>query len=114
MALIEISDREESESQMYVIVSIYRAKAGEEDAIIALHEDWQRKQGTKAKVYLSWELLRNTEAPREFITIAYFESEELARAMMDDLNQDAWYFRLVSLTEEGPACTKCVNEWHAF
>ncbi len=74
-----------------------------QDAIIALHEDWQRKQGSKAKVYLSWELLRNTEAPCEFIAIAYFESEELARAIMDDLNQDAWYFRLVSLTEEGPA-----------
>ncbi len=99
---------------MYVIVSIYRAKEGEEDAIIALHEDWQRKQGTKAKVYLSWELLRNTEAPREFIAIAYFECEELARAMMDDLNQDAWYFRLMSLTEEGSASTKCASEWHAL
>ena len=99
---------------MYVIVSIYQAKAGEEDAIIALHEDWQRKQSTKAKVYLSWELLRNTKSPREFIAIAYFESEELARVMMDDLNQDSWYFRLVSLTEEGPASTKCASEWRAL
>jgi hypothetical protein len=107
----EISDREESKGQVFVTVSTYRAKAGEEDAIIALHEDWQRKQGLKAKVYLSWELLRNTEAPSEFIVIAHFESEELARAMADDLNQDAWYFRLMSLIEEGPVCTDYRSEW---
>ena len=51
MTLNEISNREESKGQIFVIVSTYRAKAGEEDAIIALHEDWQRKQG-------------NTELPR--------------------------------------------------
>src|SRR6266853_5762146 len=111
LTLNEMTDREESKGQVFVIVSIYRAKAGEEDAIIALHEDWQRKQGFKAKVYLSWELLRNIEAPREFITIAHFESEELARAMANDLNQDAWYSRLVSLIEEGPVCTDYRSEW---
>jgi heme-degrading monooxygenase HmoA len=114
MTLNEISNREESKGQIFVIVSTYRAKAGEEDAIIALHEDWQRKQGFKAKVYLSWELLRNTEAPSEFIVIAYFESEELARAMVDDLNQDAWYLRLVSLVEERPACTTYEGAWRAL
>jgi heme-degrading monooxygenase HmoA len=99
---------------MFVIVSTYRAKAGEEDAIIALHEDWQRKQGLKAKVYLSWELLRNTEAPREFIVISHFESEQLARTMAHDLNQDAWYSRLVSLLEQGPEDTRCISEWRAL
>ncbi len=111
--LHEISNQEESKDQIFVIVSTYRAKAGEEDAIIALHEDWQRKQGSKAKVYLSWELLRNTEAPREFIVIAFFASEELAQAMMDDLNQDAWYSRLTSLLEDGAACSRYASEWRA-
>ena len=111
MTLHEISDREESKRQVFVMVSTYRAKPGEEDAIIALHEDWQRKQGLKAKVYLSWELLRNTEAPSEFIVIAHFASEELARAMAKYLNQDAWYFRLVSLIEEGTVCTDYRSEW---
>ena len=44
---------------MFVTVSMYRAKAGEEDAIIALHEDWQRTLQSKARGYLSGELLRN-------------------------------------------------------
>ncbi len=114
MKLNEISYQEEGKGHIFVIISIYRAKPGEEDAIIALHEDWQRKHGFKAKVYLSWELFRNTEAPREFIVITHFESEELARAMADDLNQDAWYFRLVSLIEEGPVHTRCISEWRAL
>ena len=114
MTLNEISQREESKGQLFVIVSTYRAKPGEEDAIIALHEDWQRKQNLKDKVYLSWELLRNIEAPSEFIVIAYFASEELARAMVDDLNQDAWYLRLVSLIEEGPACINYESAWLAL
>lgn len=114
MTLYRYSDSEESKAQMFVIVSIYQAKEGEEDSIIALHEDWQRNQNNKAKVYLSWELFRNIEAPRKFIAIAYFESEELARAMADDLNQDAWYFRLVSMIEEGPDYTKYAKEWRAL
>ena len=96
---------------MFVIVSTYRAKVGEDDAIIALHEDLQRNQDLKAKAYLSWELLRKVDAPREFIAIAYFSSEELAKAAESDLEQDAWYGRLVSLIEEGPQHTGCISEW---
>jgi len=96
---------------MFVIVSTYRAKVGEEDAIIALHEDWERTWGPKAKVYLSWELLRKDDAPLEFITIASFKSKELAQAATGDLEQDAWYGRLMSLIEEGPVHTDCTSEW---
>src|SRR5437660_3244755 len=52
-------------ADMFVTVSTYKAKAGEEDAIIALHEDWQRHQQPHARSYLSGELLRNVEASRE-------------------------------------------------
>ena len=96
---------------MFVIVSTYRAKVGEEDAIIALHEDLQCKQDLKAKAFLSWELLRKVDASREFIAIAYFSSEELTKAAESDLEQDAWYGRLVSLIEEGPQHTGCISEW---
>jgi hypothetical protein len=96
---------------MFVIVSTYRAKLGEEDAIIAIHEDWQRNEGLKAKSYLSWELLRKVESPYEFIAIAHFESKELARAAENDLEQDEWYRRLLSLIEEGSVRTDCMSEW---
>lgn len=96
---------------MFVIVSTYRAKIGEEDAVIALHEDWERNQGPRARVYLSWELLRRDDAPREFITIAHFTSKELAQAAIGDLELDAWYGRLMSLVEGGMVSTDCTSEW---
>jgi hypothetical protein len=97
---------------MFVTLRILQAKAGEEDAIIALHEDWQRNQKTSVEVaFFCWELLRNIKAPREFITIVQFENEELARAMAKDLEQDAWFVRLRSLLEAEPVEMVCSNEW---
>ena len=96
---------------MFVIVSTYRARAGEEDAIIALHEDWERNQGPKAKDYISWVLLRKEDAPQEFMTITYFKNKERAQAAASDLEQDAWYGRLMSLIEEGPVHTDCTCVW---
>ena len=98
---------------MFVVISTYRAKVGEEDAIVALHENWRGKQGSQTKTYISWKLLSKIGAPREFIDIAHFENEELARAMMNDLHQDAWYLRLQSLVEEGSISTDCKCEWQA-
>jgi len=96
---------------MFVTVSIYRAKAGEEDAIIALYEDWQRNRQSRAKGYLSGELLRNVGDAREFIAIMRFEDQESARALANDREQDAWYRRVVSLTENVPVLTGYTSEW---
>src|SRR5215469_2815103 len=91
---------EQRRAEMFVTVSTYRAKAGEEDAIIALHEDWQRHQQFRVKGYLSGELLRSVAADREFVAIMRFESKEAALALTRDLERKAWYQRLVSLTED--------------
>ena len=96
---------------MFVTVSTYRAKAGEEDAIIALHEDWQRHQQSRAKGYLSGELLRNVNDSREFIVIMRFEGQEFAQALTNDPERRAWYQRLVSLTERLPIHTEYTHEW---
>ncbi len=109
VARTRIASREEGIAEMFAIVSTYRAKIGEEDAIIALHEDWQRNQGLKG--YLSWQLFRKSQAPRDFLAIAQFESEELARAATNDLKRDAWYDRLLSLTEGGTVHTDYMRVW---
>lgn len=96
---------------MFVTVSIYRAKAGEEDAIIALHENWPRNQQAKAQGYLSGELLRNTQAPREFVAIMRFENRAFAQALANDPERNAWYRRLVSLVESVPVLTEYFREW---
>jgi hypothetical protein len=97
---------------MFVTLRILQARAGEEDAIIALHEDWQRNQKPGVGVaFFCWELLRNIKAPREFITIVHCENEDLAQAMAKDLEQDAWFVRLRSLLEAEPVELVCSNEW---
>jgi len=98
---------------MFMVMSTYRAKAGEEDAIIAMHENWQTGQSVQAKAYLSWELFRNVDTPQDFIDITHFENEESAAAMIHHLDQDAWLSRLVSLMEGAPVYTSCICEWQA-
>lgn len=96
---------------MFVTVSIYKAKAGEEDAIIALHEAWQRNQQARVQSYISGELLRNIQSPREFIAIMRFEKRAFALALANDPERNAWYKRLVSLVENVPALTEYTREW---
>ena len=104
---------EQRREEMFVTVSTYKAKAGEEDAIIALHEAWQGHQLPDARDYLSGELLRNVNAPREFIAIMRFESQEAAQALTNDPERAAWFQRLVSLTEDTPIHTEHTSEWQA-
>ncbi len=102
---------EKGKANMFVTISVYYARTGEEDAIIALHEDWQRNQLSKVKGHLSGELLRNVEAPREFIAIMRFENQQVAQALANDLEQDAWHQRLASLTENVPILSAYTSEW---
>jgi len=96
---------------MFITVSSYRAKAGEEDAIIALHEDWQRHQQPRAKGYLSGDLLRSVKDSREFIAIMRFETQEAAQALANDPEQKAWHQRLIRLMENAPIITEYMSEW---
>ena len=96
---------------MFVTVSAYRARTGEEDAIIAIFENWQRNQQLSARGYLSGELLRNVEDPRQFIAILRFENQESAHAHATDPEQDAWYRRVVSLTENTTVLIEYTSQW---
>ena len=90
---------------------MYQARAGEEDAIVALHEDWQRTLRPTAEGYLSGELLRNVENVHEFFSIMRFESQQAAEALASDPEQDVWYRRLVSLTEGRAVMARYTCEW---
>ena len=96
---------------MFVTVYSYRAKAGQDQAIIALYDEWERDRVPKTKGFVSGELLRDLRDSRSFISIARFESAEAARAVADAPEQDAWYRRLVNLTEQEPVFTDCDLEW---
>jgi quinol monooxygenase YgiN len=98
---------------MFVTVCVYRARVGEEDAVIALHEDWERNRRPKASGYLSGELLNDIHDPRVFITIARFESRAAALMAAEDPEQIAWHRRLASLAETEPTLTCYHSAWPA-
>lgn len=98
---------------MFVTVCTYRARAGEEDAIIALHEDWERNRRAKASGYASGELLIDVHDPQMFITIARFVSKVAARTVAEDPEQVAWHRRLASLAETEPTLTCYHSAWPA-
>jgi quinol monooxygenase YgiN len=95
----------------FIVVCTYRARAGEEDAVVALHEDWQRTLRSRARGYLSGELLHSLQDPRAFIAIARYEDEAAARAAASDPEHVAWQRRLASLMEVEPACAGHVCVW---
>lgn len=96
---------------MFVVVCTCRARKGEEDAIVALHEDWQRTLRSRAAGYLSGELLHSARDPQAFIAIARYEDETSAQAAAADPEYIAWQCRLASLMEVEPTCTGHVCVW---
>jgi heme-degrading monooxygenase HmoA len=96
---------------MFVTISVYKARTGEEDAIIAIFENWQGDQHLRAKGYLSGELLRNVKDPLQFMAIMRFENREAAHALVNDPELYAWYHRIVSLTENAPVINEYTSEW---
>jgi heme-degrading monooxygenase HmoA len=96
---------------MFVTVFRYRARPGEEDAVVALHEDWQRTRRERAVGFVDGQLLNIADDPRAFISVARFESEAAARENAHDGDQDAWYRRLASLCETEPVFTDCHVAW---
>lgn len=96
---------------MFVTIRTYRARPGEEDAIVALHEDWQMRRSAGVPGFLSGELLRSARDLRLFVDILRFESEEWAEAYARDPEQRAWRRRLASLSESEPDEMACSVEW---
>ncbi len=98
---------------MIVTISTLLARAGEEDAIIALHEDLQRTQLANVHRDISTELLRSIENSRQFVAIMHYENQESAQALANDPEQHTWFQRLVSLTETAPVVNEYKSEWQA-
>ena len=96
---------------MFVTMMTYRARAGEEDAIVALHEDWQRRRCACLHGYVSGELLNDLRDPQGFVDIARYENEDAARASGADPEQTAWYARLASLAETEPVTAQYHTAW---
>lgn len=96
---------------MFVTVYTFHAKPGAEDAVVALFDQWQHDRMPSAKGFVGAELLRDARDPGNFISLASFESEHDLRTLAETAGQDAWYRKLVALTEREPVFTDCEVEW---
>lgn len=96
---------------MFVTILTFRARSGEEDAVVALHEDWEHHRRQRANGYLSGQLLIDKGDPRSFIVITHYAHQAAAQAALCDPEHDAWYRRLASLAEGEPSRMDCRLAW---
>lgn len=87
------------------------ARPGNENAILALFEEWRYDLNPASTGFVASEVWRVIRNPRSFVSIARFENEAALRAVASRPAQDGWYRRLVALTEREPVFTDCDLEW---
>lgn len=107
---LEFLQRRETE-KLFVSISTYRAKQGEEDVIIALHEDWAPRYVLPVQVRLACELLRSLIDPRVFMTIVHSESQEALETVIDDFKRQGLFGRVESLVEGELMFSNYTSEW---
>lgn len=91
------------DAPLVVTVALYKAKQGEIDAIVALHEDWRRQWATGFPGLLSIELLQDLRDPHIFLRIARFQDQASSLGLAAHPEQRAWSIRLASLSAETPS-----------
>ena len=99
-------------SLVFVTLTSGRAHPGEEDAIVALHEDWVRRRSGDAGL-LSSEILIDPVDPRSFLAISHFVDQAAAERSLDDPEHSAWRRRLASLSEASPVERDMLSLWRA-
>jgi quinol monooxygenase YgiN len=95
----------------FIHVLMFRARRGEEDAVVALHEDWQRRLRPRTSGYRGGELFTRPDDPSVFVSVARYESEAACLAASQDPEQDAWHNRLLSLLDEAPSIVDLNSAW---
>jgi quinol monooxygenase YgiN len=87
---------------MFVVVSRFDVRPGEEDAFLALHEaaDIGSPPGTDGLI--SRELLTDAENPSSFMTLARYRGREAAEMHSHAVEDGDWFQRLVSLSQRAP------------
>lgn len=100
-------------SEMFVSVLTYRIRPGDEDAIVALHEDWHRRRQAHPPGFLSGELLHSLIDPQTFIQVIRFEDQAAAEAASRLPEWSSWERRIRSLSVLEPGVDLCHSAWQA-
>jgi quinol monooxygenase YgiN len=97
-----LSSRKGTASSMYGTIAHMRPKAGHEQQIQDLLDQWNRERKPKVKGTRGGYVLRPDRNPREVVLVAVFEDRETYRANADDPEQDKWFRQLREHLEADP------------
>ena len=87
---------------MYGTVARMRPKAGQEQALIALMNDWQRERKPKVKGAVAGYLYKPDSGSGELIMAVVFQDKATYTANAEDPEQDRWYRRMRELLAADP------------
>ena len=87
---------------MYGTIFRLQPKAGREEEVVALLEEWNRSRGKQVSGARATYLLQSERRPGEFVGMAVFDDEKTYRANAKSQEQDDWYQRLRQVLEVDP------------
>lgn len=87
---------------MYGTVAHITLKQGQEQALLALLEEWKRDFRPKVKGALTNYVYKKDANPNELILVAVFEDKQSYVANADSSDQDQWYQKFRALLEADP------------
>jgi hypothetical protein len=90
------------EIAMYGTIFRLQPKAGREQDVVSLMEEWSRDRGSQVQGARATYLLQSERRPGELVGVAVFDDEQTYRANADSLEQDTWYQRLREALEADP------------
>jgi hypothetical protein len=90
------------ESYMVITVVHYHVRSGEEDALVALHEDWRRAHDVLPPGLVSGELVRDHADSCAFTAIVRFRDDAAANATAEWFESNGWNQRMRSLCTTMP------------
>jgi quinol monooxygenase YgiN len=87
---------------MYGTVARMKPKPGQEKAIAALLDEWQKTRGNKVKGALAGYLYKPDKSPGEMLMVAVFQDKTTYTANAQDPEQDRWYQKLRAMLAADP------------
>ncbi|MBI2936330.1 MAG: antibiotic biosynthesis monooxygenase [Chloroflexi bacterium] len=87
---------------MFGTVARIRPKAGQEKALVALLQEWQRTRKPKVKGAIGGYLFKKEKNPDEYILVSVWQDRQTYFANANDPEQDRWFRRVRELLQADP------------
>ena len=88
---------------MYGTVARIKIKAGQEKAVVAVLDEWNKERRPKVKGALAGLLYKLDKKPGEYLMVVAFQDKATYTANAQDPSQDAWYRKFRALLDADPA-----------